>query len=152
MKLHRRVVAVGAVAALVLGTPTAALAAGHGAPTAGQKAAAAKAAAKKAAAQKKAAEARAKVTFPGTVVAVGEGTVTLSRKERGVVVSRTFVVGPQAEVKRDGVRGTLALVRPGDKAVAQARRVGSQLVVHKLLVAAAAVPVVPATPTATIVI
>lgn len=159
MKLDRRVVAMGAVAALTLATPSAALAAGKSAPSKSKvsnaQAAKAKAAAaaKREAARKKAEEARAKFTFPGTVVSVSATGLTITRKERGVVVQRTFVLDSTAVVKRDGVRVALADVKPGDHAMAQGRKVNGVLTVFKLNVSSPVpAPVVPDTATATILI
>lgn len=172
MKLHRSVVALSAAAALTLGLPGAAYAhAGHGHTTPkvssaqqhkvkavnAAKAAKAKAAAaaKREAARKKAAEARARFTFPGKVASVGATGLQITRKERGHVVTRDFVLSPSAVVKRDGVRITLADLLPGDHVVAKGRRVGSELVVDRMNVerrADAPAPVVPDTATATILI
>ena len=166
MKLDRRVVALGVVAALTFGTPAAAHAgsksASHGkkASVSAQKAKANKAKAdaarKKAeAARKKAAEARSRFTFPGTVVSVSATGLTVTRKERGVVVQRSFVMDPAAQVKRDGVRVSLAAIQPGDHVMAQGRRVDGQLRVLKLNASspvAGVQPPVSDTPTATIVI
>ena len=167
MKLTSRVVAVGVVAALTLGTPAAASAAGPGSKAKGKTTAAqqqAKAKAAKAAAQaraeaarkKKQQEARSRFAFPGTVVSVSETGLKITRKERGVTVTREFVLDRAAVVKADGVRIALADVAPGDHVVAHGRRVGADLVVSKLNVerraAPAPAPVETATPTATIVI
>lgn len=167
MKLHRSVVALSAAAALTLGMPGAAYAhAGHshkGKPKAAsaqqqQKAAKAKAAAaaKREAARKKAEQARARFTFPGKVISVDATGLQITRKERGVVVTRSFVLAPNAVVKRDGVQIPLASVVAGDHVVAQGRKVNGVLTVDKLNVARATTPapapVLSDTPTATIVI
>jgi hypothetical protein len=152
MKLDRRVVALGAVAALTLGTPSAAFAAGHGSSSKAKGGHSAQAGKAKEAAKKKKDE-KARVTFPGTVVSADAASITVSRKERGVVVQRTFVVDARTEVKKDGVRGTTALAQPGDHAVVHARRVDGRLVAHKVNVSAPTAAVTPPdTPTATIVI
>lgn len=160
MKLHRSAVAVCAAAALTLTLPSAAHAGGHSTSAAkGKAAAAAKHQAQKAAkalaeaARKRAAEAKAHFTFPGTVTAVSATGLSVSRKERGVTVVRSFVLAPDALVKRDGLRIGLAAVQVGDKVVAHGHRVGGQLVVSRVIVApATVVPVVSDTATATIVI
>ena len=157
MKLVTRVVAVSAVAALTLGTPTAAFAGGKGGhsskgkTTSAQKASKGKAAeARKKADErrKKAEEARRRVTFPGTVTAVDATSVTISRKQRGVTVSRTFTLGDKADIRRDGVRNALPV--QGDHAMVQAVRKDGQLVVVKVRASAPKVEEAPA-PTAPVI-
>lgn len=163
MKLTHRAVALGAVAALTFAAPGAAHAGTKAGPTgktkvAQQQAAAAKA--KAAAARKKAEQARKKAekashfAFPGVVTAAtpATSTVTIARKERGVTVSRTFVLDSRTEVKRNGVRVTLADIRPGDKAVGVGTRVNGVLVLRKLNAEGVNSAPVSDTPTATIVI
>lgn len=153
MKLHRSVVALGAAAALTLSLPAAAHAApaskAKGKTVAAQKQAAAKA--KAAEARKKKDEKKRHEAFPGTVTAVGAGTVTISRKVRGVTLARTFHVAPGAVVKLEDARVSLAQVQVGDKAVAHLRRVGGAVTVVKLNVDRPAAPAAPAAPdTATV--
>lgn len=162
MKLVHRMVTVGVVATMALGTPAAA----HAAPgsSAKGKAAAAQAQAKakaaKAAAQARAEaarknkqqEERSRFTFPGTVVSVSATGLAITRKERGITVTRQFVLDAAAVVQRDGARIALADVQAGDHVVAQGKRVDGVLRVVKLNVESAAAPVETATPTATILI
>ena len=156
MKLSTRALAVTAAVALTLSTPVAAHAGGPGSGKAKGKTAAAQQAKKKADAdrKKKAEQARAKFTFPGKVASVSADGLRITRKERGVVVTREFVLDAAAVVKRDGARITLADVQPGDHVVAQGRKVDGVLRVFKLNVesAVAPAPVETATPTATIII
>ena len=134
MKSLSRVVAVCAVAALTLGTPSAAFAGGSegskGKTTSAQKASKKAGEARKKAEERRKKDARARFTFPGTVTELGNGTVTIARKHRGVTVSRTFVLGPNAELKRDGVRGAAPQV--GDRAVAKGQKKDGVFVVRKL--------------------
>jgi hypothetical protein len=167
MKLTHRAVALGAVAALTFAAPGAAYAGAKAGPkgktkVSQQQAGKAKAdqARKKAEqARKKAEQARKKAAtphfaFPGLVTAASPATstVTIARKERGVTVVRTFVLESRTEVKRNGVRVTLADIRPGDKAVGIGTRVNGVLVLRKLNAEGAVTDPVTATPTATIVI
>lgn len=165
MKLHTRVVAVGTVAALALAMPTAASAAGKpdkpGKPAKAKPAAAEKGQTKalgarldRAKGAKKAAEERGRFTVPGTVSAVdaATSTVTISRTQRGVVVNRQLVVAPTAEIKRDGVRISLAEVQVGDHVAAHVRRVDGKLVVVKMNVESLVSEPVSDTATATITI
>ena len=139
MKLTHRAVAVAAVAALTVALPGAAHAGGKPAAKGTKAAQEAKGKAEQARkkaeqARKKAEEARKHFAFPGTVTAAdtATATITISRKERGVTVTRSFVLDGASEVKRNGVRATLADVRPGDKAVVVGVRRNGVLVVRKL--------------------
>ena len=155
MKLTTRVVAVAAAAALTVALPSAAHAGGKPEAAKTKAAAAQAAAAKKAAeARKKAEQARSSFAFPGAVTAVGADTVTVTRKERGVVVSRSFAVNGQTAVRRDGSRSSLSAVQVGDRVVVIGTRVNGVLTARKVLAQSAAKTAqpVPATPTATIVI
>ena len=134
MKLVSRAVALGAVAALTFAVPTAAHAGSAG--NHAQAAAKAKANDKAEQGRKKAQQARS-FAFPGAVTAVTGSTITLSRKERGVLVSRTFVLDSGSKIKRDGANGALADVRAGDRAVVVGVRRDGVLVVRKLHVRSA---------------
>ena len=162
MKLHRRVAVLGVVAALTVAAPTTAHAAGSGGKgkaktktAAAQQHKKAPNATAEAARKKKAEEARSRFTFPGKVVSVGTDSLQITRKERGVVVTRDFVVDAAAVIKRDGARIALADVQPGDRVVAHGRKVNGVLRVTKINVESAVVapaPVETATPTAAIII
>lgn len=163
MKLHTRLVTVGTIAALALATPAVAHAkpGSSGKPAKAKPAATEKGPAKSLVARldrakgaKKAAEGRGRFTLPGTVssVDVATSTVTITRKQRGVVVSRQVVVDPKAQIKRDGVLIALADVQVGDHVAAHLRRVDGKLVVVKMNVASPVTEPVSDTATATITI
>jgi hypothetical protein len=162
MKLHTRLVAVGTVAALALAAPAVAHAAGKpGKPQKAKPTAAEKGQAKalgarldRAKGAEKAAEARGRVTVPGAVSAVdtAASTISITRKQRGVVVSRQLVVDPKAQIRRDGVAVALADVQVGDRAVAHARLVAGKLVVVRINLASQVSDPISDTATATITI
>jgi hypothetical protein len=162
MKLHTRLVAVGTIAALAMATPAAAHAAGKpDKPAKGKPAAAAKGQAKALGAQldrargaKKAAQERGRFALAGTVTAVdaATATVTITRKQRGVVVDQQLAVDPAAQIRRDGLAIALADVQVGEKVVAHTRRVDGKVVVVKLNVASQVSEPVSDTATATITI
>jgi hypothetical protein len=162
MKLHTRLVAVGTVAALAMATPAVAHAAGKpDKPAKGKPAAAAKGQAKALGAQlerargaKKSAEERGRFVVPGTVTAVdvATSTVTITRKQRGVVVDQQLVVDPTAQIRRDGVVIALADLQVGEKVVAHTRRVEGRVVVVRINVASQVSEPVSDTATATITI